>query len=248
MTHETIQLPINELVLNPNNPRSITDDKFSKLVDSLKEFPDMALVRPIVVNTEKVVLGGNMRLRAMLEAGWTEAPVVMVDWPEEKQREFLIKDNVGFGEWDWQLLNTEWDVEELERWGLDIEDEKDEKGENLYTRKVESPVYEITGEKPSVEELVESDYANRLIAEIEAEPDLPADVRVFLLRAAERHRRFNFERIAEFYAHADARVQRLMENSALVIIDFDRAIELGFVKMVDEISEAFSTDHNGGES
>jgi hypothetical protein len=79
----------------------------------------MANVRPIVVNTEMVVLGGNMRLKAMQEAGWSEVPVQVVDWSEEKQREFIIKDNVGFGEWDWDELANTWDAEELNEWGLD---------------------------------------------------------------------------------------------------------------------------------
>jgi len=80
----------------------------------------MAAVRPIVVNADMIVLGGNMRLKAMKEAGWKEVPIEVVDWTEEKQREFIIKDNVGFGEWDWEGLANEWDVEELESWGLDI--------------------------------------------------------------------------------------------------------------------------------
>ena len=113
-------LKINEVKSNPNNPRIIKDEKFAKLVQSLKDFPEMADVRPIVVNLDFVVLGGNMRLKAMKEAGWKEVPVQVVDWPEEKQREFIIKDNVGFGEWEWEMLANEWEAEDLEKWGLDI--------------------------------------------------------------------------------------------------------------------------------
>jgi DNA modification methylase len=111
---------ISDVKSNPNNPRLIKDDKFAKLVQSLKEFPEMAKVRPIVVNQDFVVLGGNMRLKAMKEAGWKEVPVEVVDWSEEKQREFIIKDNVGFGEWEWDMLANEWDAGELEKWGLDV--------------------------------------------------------------------------------------------------------------------------------
>ena len=113
-------LPIGKIKANPNNPRTIKDDKFFKLVQSLKDLPEMAKVRPVVVNQDMVVLGGNMRLKAMKEAGWKEAPVEIVDWDEEKQRQFIIKDNVGFGEWDWEMLANEWDAEQLEDWGLDI--------------------------------------------------------------------------------------------------------------------------------
>jgi hypothetical protein len=111
--------PINKIKSNPNNPRVIKDDKFKKLVQSLKDLPEMAQVRPIVVNQDMIVLGGNMRLKAMKEAGWKEAPVAVVDWDEDKQRQFIIKDNVGFGEWDWDMLANEWDAESLVDWGLD---------------------------------------------------------------------------------------------------------------------------------
>jgi ParB-like chromosome segregation protein Spo0J len=112
--------PINKIKSNPNNPRVIKDDKFKKLVQSLKDLPEMAQVRPIVVNQDMIVLGGNMRLKAMKEAGWKEAPVAIVDWDEDKQRQFIIKDNVGFGEWDWDMLANEWDAESLGEWGLDL--------------------------------------------------------------------------------------------------------------------------------
>lgn len=105
---------------NPNNPRLIKDDKFKKLVESLKSFPEMSDVRPVVVNTDMIILGGNMRFKAMQEAGWKEIPVQIVDWPEEKQREFIIKDNVSGGEWDWEMIANEWDSTDLDNWGLDV--------------------------------------------------------------------------------------------------------------------------------
>jgi len=114
------KVKISSVKPNPNNPRIIKDDKFEKLVASLKNFPEMAAVRPIVVNTDMIVLGGNMRLKAMKEAGWKEVPIEVVDWTQEKQREFIIKDNVGFGEWDWEGLANEWDAEQVAEWGLDI--------------------------------------------------------------------------------------------------------------------------------
>ena len=113
-------LPIGKIKANPNNPRTIKDDKFFKLVQSLKDLPEMAKVRPVVVNQDMVVLGGNMRLKAMKEAGWKEVPVEIVDWDEDKQRQFIIKDNVGFGEWDWEMLANQWDAEQLDDWGLTL--------------------------------------------------------------------------------------------------------------------------------
>lgn len=113
---------INAVKLNPNNPRIIKDDKFKKLVQSIKDFPEMLNIRPIVVNKDMIILGGNMRYKACKEAGLKEVPIIITDLSEEKQREFLIKDNTSGGEWDWEVLANEWDVEELESWGLDVPD------------------------------------------------------------------------------------------------------------------------------
>jgi len=115
-------IAISKVRPNEDNPRYIKEEKFKKLVQSLKDFPEMANARPIVVNKEMVALGGNMRLKAMQEAGWSEVPVKIVDWSEEKQREFIIKDNVGFGDWDWDELANTWNAEELNEWGLDTPD------------------------------------------------------------------------------------------------------------------------------
>jgi DNA modification methylase len=115
-----MKLPVSQIKSNPNNPRFIKDDKFKKLVQSLKDFPEMAEVREVVINKDHVILGGNMRFKAMQEAGWTEIPVKIVDWSEDKQREFIIKDNVSGGEWDWDLIANEWDSQLLEDWGLDM--------------------------------------------------------------------------------------------------------------------------------
>lgn len=120
---KTIKVKISDIKLNPNNPRLIKDDKFAKLVKSVQEFPEMLEIRPIVVNTDMVVLGGNMRLKACKEAKIKELTVIVADnLTEEQQREFLIKDNVSGGEWDWNILANEWDAEQLTEWGLDIPD------------------------------------------------------------------------------------------------------------------------------
>jgi len=111
---------ISKIKPNENNPRLIKDDKFKKLVKSIKTFPEMLELRPIVVNDDMVVLGGNMRLKACKEAGLKEVPIIRAEnLTEEQQREFIIKDNVGFGEWEWDLLANEWDTKELEDWGLE---------------------------------------------------------------------------------------------------------------------------------
>jgi hypothetical protein len=111
---------ISDVKINPNNPRLIKDDNFAKLVQSIKDLPQMLDIRPIVVNSDMVVLGGNMRLKACKEAGLKQVPIIIADnLTEDQQREFLIKDNVSGGEWDWALLQ-DWDTHELEKWGLDV--------------------------------------------------------------------------------------------------------------------------------
>jgi DNA modification methylase len=118
---KTQKVKISEVKTNPNNPRLIKDDKFEKLVKSIKEFPKMLDIRPIVVNKDMIVLGGNMRLKACKEAGLKEVTIIFADdLTEEEQKQFIIKDNVGFGEWDWDMIANEWDAEQVEEWGLDI--------------------------------------------------------------------------------------------------------------------------------
>jgi DNA modification methylase len=122
------KVKIKEVKSNTANPRIIKDAKFKQLVQSIKEFPEMLELRPIVVNADMVVLGGNMRLKACIDAGLKEVPIIIADSLDEaKQKEFIIKDNVGFGEWDWNVLANEWEVEELEHWGLDLPLDFDEK-------------------------------------------------------------------------------------------------------------------------
>lgn len=115
-----MKLKISEVKVNPDNPRIIKDEKYQKLVQSLKDFPEMSEVREVVVNKDHVILGGNMRFKAMQEAGWKEVPVKIVDWPEEKQKEFIIKDNASFGEWDWDAIANQYELEDLEAWGIDL--------------------------------------------------------------------------------------------------------------------------------
>ena len=120
-----MMVAINKIKPNPKNPRTIKDERFEKLKKSIQDFPDMLNKRPLVCFTDTdgkfVVLGGNMRLKAAKDLGLKELPIILADeWTEEQKAEFLIKDNVGFGEWDWNELNTDWDTEQLNEWGLEV--------------------------------------------------------------------------------------------------------------------------------
>lgn len=113
-------MKITDIKENPDNPRTIKDDKFKKLVKSIKEFPKMLDIRPLVINEDNIVLGGNQRLKACKEAGLTEVPVISItDLTPEEQKEFIIKDNLSYGDWDWNVLTEGWDNSLLEDWGMD---------------------------------------------------------------------------------------------------------------------------------
>jgi ParB-like chromosome segregation protein Spo0J len=163
---------ISEVKLNPNNPRLIKDDKFKKLVQSIKDFPEMLNIRPIVVNQDMIILGGNMRYKACKEAGLKEIPVIITDLTEDQQREFLIKDNTSGGEWDWEVLANEWDTDQLEAWGLDLpidfkinndEDLKDLSStiNNLY--RIEVICIDEEHQENSYNKLIEQGYECRLL-------------------------------------------------------------------------------------
>lgn len=116
-------MKLSQLKSNPNNPRTISDHKLDKLIASIKDFDAMLEARPIIVNKDYVVLGGNMRLLALQKLGYDEIPdtwVKVVKFDSEQELEFIIKDNVGFGDWDWEVVNEEWDIDKLGDWGLEV--------------------------------------------------------------------------------------------------------------------------------
>jgi len=177
--HKTKQMNIEwvktkDIIPNTENPRIIKDDKFKKLVQSIKDFPEMLEIRPIVVNNEMMILGGNMRLKAIQEIGLKEVPIIKAEnLTEQQQREFLIKDNVGFGEWDWDALANDWDPSELNEWGLDVpnmdlteleaEDDNFEEPENIETDIVLGDLFEIGEHRLLCGDSTDSDAVARLM-------------------------------------------------------------------------------------
>lgn len=133
--------PLKNIRLNDDNPRTIRDDKAKKLSKSIKEFPEMLAIRPLIINTDGIVLGGNMRYRAAVDAGLKEVPVIVVDLTKEKQLEFIIKDNVSFGMWDWDEIADKWTDLPLSDWGMDLpvpaEEEPEDKGKSAKGYKLE---------------------------------------------------------------------------------------------------------------
>ena len=135
------KIKITKINQNANNPRIIKDNKFKKLVKSIQEFPEMLRIRPIVVDENNVVLGGNMRLRACKEAGLQEVWVEKIEnFTEEQKDEFIVKDNVGFGDWDWDILANKWDNVKLGEWGMDVwQPEKDFDLNNFFEEDTSEP-------------------------------------------------------------------------------------------------------------
>lgn len=252
---ESKSLPIEFLELNrgqiyglPKNPRFIRDDRFEALKKSISDNPEMLEMRELLVypfDEKYIVIGGNMRLRACIELGIKDVPckVLPTETPVEKLRAYTMKDNIAFGETDWDALANEWDLSELKDFGMTldgidaIEESSGSESDGQYTKKIEIPQYEPTQEMPpKLEEMFDRAKYNELVDRIE-QSDVPDEVKEFLRFAASRHIVFNYQNIAEFYAHADAETQALMEDSALVIIDFNDAMQKGFVDLQSKISE-----------
>jgi len=237
-----------ELSLDPSNVRKHDRKNLDAIKASLRKFGQQ---KPIVIDAKGIVLAGNGTLTAAKELGWTEIEITRTTLQGVEATAFAIADNrtAELAEWDDKLSDVLKSLKDadfpLDATGFD-EKEIDKlineaKEDQTYTRKINLPIYEIKGEKPAIHSLFSNAKTESLKKEIE-KADLPKDVSDFLLRASERHTVFDFGKIAEYYAHAEPNIQRLMENSALVIIDFDKAIENGFVKLSDAISNLVETE------
>lgn len=240
MRVETID--IRSLVPNSTNPRKINKTQLDKLKKSITEFPNMLEIRPIVVDETMTVLAGNMRLRALIELEYDQVPYIQIEnLTEEQKKEFIVKDNLSYGDWDWDILNTDWDIELLEDWGLEVnidEESDDEK----YTRKIVSPTYEPLNSKPVISNLVSLTKTNELIDEIK-NSNITDEEKEFLIFAAYRHIVFDYSKIADYYAHSSKDMQYLMEKSALIIIDYNKAIEEGYVKLSKTLMDLYTEDY-----
>jgi 16S rRNA G966 N2-methylase RsmD len=167
------KIKITEIHTNPENPRTIRDEKFKKLVKSLQEFPEMMSIRPVVVNNEMMILGGNMRYEAAKAAGWKEIPIEVVDLTPDQQREFIIKDNVSGGDWDFDALASGWDVEQLTDWGVDVPDTFETKkevtedefdvNEDIDTDIVIGDMFQVGGHRLLCGDSTDSDQVARLM-------------------------------------------------------------------------------------
>jgi hypothetical protein len=223
-----------KIKLNPNNPRIIKDDKFKKLVQSIKDFPEMLDIRPIVVNKDGIILGGNMRYKACIEAGIKEPPYKIVDLTDEQQKEFLIKDNVSGGEWDWEALASEWNVEQLDSWGLDMPEKKENNIEDLFD--IEIPFYTPSNIEPEINELVNLEKTTKLIGKINL-LDIPKELKEILIIRASFFTDFNFQKIADFYSIQNKETKEIFEDLGMVILAPKEALKKGFIELSENLFE-----------
>lgn len=246
-----IHRAVSDLVPLQGNPRTISDVDFARLVESVKKFGILE-GRPLILSDrtgELVVIGGNQRLKAAKHLGIETVPTFLVSGlTEEDERELIIRDNVSNGDWNEAMLREDWNVADLADWGLDLSTwepkaEPEEEREKQYTTKVEVPVYQPRGERPALSELVDSSKYEELRKAV-MEGKLPDDVAAFMLVAASRFHKFDYQKIAEWYAHADKPTQEIAEKLALVIVDFDKAVEHGFVKLCLDLGEQIDTEEN----
>lgn len=243
-------LPIHEVKFHPKNRNNHPKDQIERLAEILKY---QGWRYPIKIsNLSGCIVSGHGRVLAARHLGLDTVPVERQDYEtEEQEYADLISDNsIAFwSELDLSSINSDivdfgpdFNIDLLGIKDFTVDPSEKVNLENeLYTLKVESPVYKVTGDKPTFNEMYDLNKTFELLNEIKAKK-LSEDIRLFLEFASYRHIVFNYAKIAEFYAHADKQVQELMENSALVIIDFKKAIDKSFVTLTSQLSEAFSND------
>ncbi len=249
-------VPLDTLLPYAKNARTHSDSQIDQIADSIKEF---GFTNPILVDGTNGIIAGHGRFAAAKKIGLVEVPVIdLAHLTPQQKRAYIIADNqiaLNAG-WDESILHEELKLLELEQFDLDILGFSERELENLleddglvpnastqqlYTKKIKAPIYEPKGEMPDLGELIDPIKTNQIKDQI-FKSDVPQDVKDFLYEAARRHTVFHYEKIAEYYAHAPKEVQDLMEKSALVIIDFNKAIENGFVVMTKAIAEAYTDD------
>lgn len=243
---------IDKLIPYARNARTHSVEQVNQIAASIKEW---GWTTPVLVDEHGGIIAGHGRTLAAQKLEMTEVPVMVAKgWSDAKKRAYIIADNklAQNADWDNEMLALE--LGELGELGFDLDltgfaaDEiadllsPEEEDDSKYSKKIDAPVYEPTGDCPPIVELYDKAKYEELTAKIYQDDSIDSEIKDFLLAAAARHIRFDFEQIAEFYAHAPPDLQQLMEDSALVIVDFDKAITSGYVKLSQAISEIYVSE------
>jgi hypothetical protein len=250
---QIIKKNIADLIPYANNSRKHSDKQIKQVASSIKEF---GFLNPVIIDKDNGIIAGHCRVMACEKLGIKEVPCISAEHLTEAQKKaYIIADNqLALGsEWDMELLKVEleglkeldFDVDLLgfdgDFFKLDELEASEVEQESQYTRKISIPIYEITGEKPTINEMIDTKKADDFIKEIKAKK-FPKEIEEFLIKSATRLYEFNYSKIAEYYAHQDNNIQETMEDLALVLIDFDKAIEKGYVELNKFIEEIFLND------
>jgi len=252
---QIVQRKIEDLIPYVKNSRTHSEDQIAQIAASIKEF---GWTNPILVDGENGIIAGHGRVMAARKLKYSQVPTIELQGLTKTQKmAYIIADNklAQNAGWDNAMLSLE--LEELSDTGFDIDllgftpeeitelsfgDDNEQIDNSKYTKKIDAPVYAPSGDCPEITELYDKVKYEELTAKIYQNPDIKQEIKNFLLASAARHIRFDFEQIAEFYAHANPDLQELMEESALVIIDFDKAISNGYVKLSQSISDVYASE------
>lgn len=246
---------IDDLIPYVNNSRTHSDEQVTQIASSIKEF---GFTNPILIDEQGGVIAGHGRIMACKKLGLEQVPTItLVGLSDAQKKAYVIADNklALNADWDFDLLRVEieqlqeldfdisltgFDIDELDKL-LDVQLDEEFSVDSQYTDKIATPIYDIKGEKPELQDLYNKDKYENLIREIEKQ-NLPSDIHDFLMQAATRHIRFNYEKIAEYYANCTDDIKQLFEKSALVIIDYDQAIENGYIQLSEKLMQLSKKD------
>jgi hypothetical protein len=252
---KTVTLPLNKLIAYAGNPRK-NDHAVEAVAAAIKRFGFRV---PVLAKSDGSLIDGHLRVKAAKHLGMKDVPVVLCDDLSEadiKALRISINRMAELAEWDSELLSAE--LEGLAEQGISFADVGfdedalaalgadtflDNQPDEAFTRKIVAPIYEPQGPKPSVSDLFDSEKTERMLQDIE-QSNLPEEIKSFLKCAAYRHTVFDFQQIAEYYAHSDKNTQRLFEDSALVIVDFNKALESGYVTLSQKLRDSYLKDAN----
>lgn len=255
---KTVTLPLDKLIPYAGNPRK-NDHAVEAVASAIKRFGFRV---PVLAKSDGSLIDGHLRVKAAKHLGMEEVPVVLCDDLSEadiKALRISINRMAELADWDSELLSAEleglaaegftledvgFDAAALEELGADLGLE--EPKEEPYSRKIEIPIYEPQGPKPDISQLCDSKKTEQLIEEIQTSK-LPEMEKVFLIKAAQRHIVFDYAKIAEYFAHSPKETQQLFEDSALVFIDFEKAVEGGWIRLTERIKQAYLSDHGASD-
>ena len=257
IVQKVVMRPLSELVPNPRNPRKSDPEGLKDLIKSIEENPFYFEARPILLSDrtgELVIIGGERRSEAALKLGMKRVPTILLPGlTEEKEDEIMVLDNTHAGVWDEAKLreiSAKWSVDKVQHWGVKksmLRPEKDGYTRNMVRPKISDFIYEPKGEKPFIEECIDTTEMDAVLERLEKRKGLTKEERRVFEICAYRFCKIDFSKMAEYYAQSEAPAQSAMEDNFLVLVDFNQARERGYIKMVEKLAELCNIEIEGEE-